>query len=218
MMIPYRKTVKDQEYTLGIMENYKIQYNFQDTLAFLEAKGKFIYGKKFKIYPEDLSLIYKLMIYTIKDQKNCHKLELDLEKGILLSGPIGCGKTTLINLIRFITPKQENYEIMSTRVISFDYLKRGHQVILDFATAKTYCFDDLGLEQHLKRYGNDCNVLREVLLTRYEEFKNHKAITHATTNLNAQELEAWYGNVVRSRMRELFNLIAFPKDAADKRS
>ena len=44
-----------------------------------------------------------------------------------------------------------------------------------------------------------------------------KIKTHATTNLNAQEMEERYGNRVRSRMRELFNLIAFDKESRDKR-
>ncbi|KKL94503.1 hypothetical protein LCGC14_1864050, partial [marine sediment metagenome] len=38
------------------------------------------------------------------------------------------------------------------------------------------------------------------------------------TNLNANELEDRYGKRVRSRMREMFNLIAFKKDAKDKRN
>jgi len=41
--------------------------------------------------------------------------------------------------------------------------------------------------------------------------------THATTNLNAHELEDRYGNRVRSRMREMFNLIAFEINSIDKR-
>ncbi len=49
-------------------------------------------------------------------------------------------------------------------------------------------------------------------------FKISKTVrTHATTNLNAQELEDRYGNRVRSRMRELFNLVAFDKGRKDKR-
>jgi hypothetical protein len=45
-----------------------------------------------------------------------------------------------------------------------------------------------------------------------------KAIaTHGTTNLNADEIEERYGNRVRLRMRELFNLIAFDKNCRDKR-
>jgi hypothetical protein len=60
--------------------------------------------------------------------------------------------------------------------------------------------------------------LGEILLSRYDLFLSNKTLTHATTNLNAQELEERYGNRVRSRLRELFNLIAFDKGSADKRS
>ena len=57
----------------------------------------------------------------------------------------------------------------------------------------------------------------EILLSRYDLFLKHKVKTYVTTNLNAQELEERYGNRVRSRMRQLFNLIAFDQDVSDKR-
>jgi len=66
-------------------------------------------------------------------------------------------------------------------------------------------------------FGKECNVLGEILLSRYELFMDHKLKTHATTNLNAQELEDRYGNRVRSRMRQLFNLIGFDAKSKDKR-
>jgi hypothetical protein len=58
----------------------------------------------------------------------------------------------------------------------------------------------------------------EILLSRYDLFLHNKIKTHATTNLNANELEERYGNRVRSRMRQLFNLIAFDKMSIDKRN
>jgi hypothetical protein len=36
-------------------------------------------------------------------------------------------------------------------------------------------------------------------------------------NLNSAEIEKKYGLRVRSRMREMFNLVAFPADTPDKR-
>ena len=57
----------------------------------------------------------------------------------------------------------------------------------------------------------------EILLSRHELFINDRRKTHATSNLNAQELEERYGNRVRSRMRELFNLVAFDRKSKDKR-
>ena len=57
----------------------------------------------------------------------------------------------------------------------------------------------------------------EILLSRYDLFLSNRIKTHATTNLNAKELEERYGNRVRSRMRELFNLVGFSSDSVDKR-
>lgn len=47
----------------------------------------------------------------------------------------------------------------------------------------------------------------EILLSRYELFTSQKMITHITTNLSANEIEQAYGNRLRSRMREMFNLV-----------
>ncbi|MGA9588240.1 MAG: ATPase, partial [Salegentibacter sp.] len=66
-------------------------------------------------------------------------------------------------------------------------------------------------------FGRDCNVLGEIMLSRYELFLDHKVKTHATTNFNAEEIEERYGSRVRSRMRRMFNLIAFDNNTPDKR-
>lgn len=49
----------------------------------------------------------------------------------------------------------------------------------------------------------------------YEEFVENNSATHITTNLSASEIENTYGNRIRSRLRQMFNLIAFNKDAKD---
>jgi DNA replication protein DnaC len=84
-------------------------------------------------------------------------------------------------------------------------------------TPKTICFDDLGTENNLKYFGNECNIIAEILLSRYDLFINKKIITHITTNLSATEIENQYGNRVRSRLRELCNLMAYDRHSTDKR-
>lgn len=76
----------------------------------------------------------------------------------------------------------------------------------------------MGVETKGRHFGKDCNVMGEILLSRYDLFQKRKIKTHATTNLNAQELEERYGNRVRSRMWQIFSLIAFYKESVDKRS
>ena len=69
----------------------------------------------------------------------------------------------------------------------------------------------------IKHFGNDCNVMAEILITRYEHFIENKTITHITTNLLATEIEKAYGNRVRLRLRQMFNLISFSSETTDKR-
>ncbi len=217
MAYPYKVNFRGKDFILGVISGNRIAYDLELTIRFIETKGKFIYGKKFKILKKDFTLIHKLLAYMIRDEQNSKRFFIDLNKGILLSGPIGCGKTTLMNLIKSIVIKRNLYEVKSSRLISFEYIRDGHQVISKYSNTKAYCFDDLGLEQNLKRYGNECNVMGEILLSRYDLFISHKVMTHATTNLNAKELEDYYGNRVRSRMKEMFNLISFDKNTKDKR-
>ena len=198
-------------------------HNYQEITKFLVTKGKELFGNHFKIYKEDESIIEKLIAYMVRDEKKAIELNISLEKGILLSGPIGCGKTSLMTLIKHITEK-EKYYVKSCRDVSFEFIQDGYEVVHRYSKGKLYqpkyntiCFDDLGTESNLKYFGNECNVMAEIILSRYDLFISKKLKTHITTNLSASEIEQQYGNRVRSRMRELFNLIAYDNTSIDKR-
>tara|TARA_R110001592_G_scaffold27347_2_gene101283 strand:+ start:259 stop:948 length:690 start_codon:yes stop_codon:yes gene_type:complete len=205
------------QYQLGELKGNQIIYEFPKMIIYLEAKGKLLFGKNFKIYPEDEAILYKLCIYFIRDFETCKKLEIDPNKGILLSGPVGCGKTSLMKLLPFIIPHQNKHIVVPARNITFSFNKSGFKTIEDYGNNGFYCFDDLGIETTGRHFGKDCNVMGEILLSRYDLFLYRKIRTNATTNLNAQELEERYGNRVRSRMRQLFNLIGFDQKSIDKR-
>lgn len=203
-------------------------YEFEKCIAFMNKKGKELFGQHFKIQPADYEIIYQLLIYAVGDVPNAKKLNINLDKGILLSGPIGCGKTSLMTLIRLFQPTQNRIVMRSCREVSFEFIRDGYQTIQRYAqnsfhkigqvlTPRSYCFDDLGTEKNLKYFGNECNVMAEILLSRYDLFVTRKLVTHITTNLSASEIEVAYGNRVRSRMREMFNLLAFDNKISDKR-
>ncbi|MCR8668229.1 ATPase [Aestuariibaculum sp. M13] len=207
----------DRKYYIGDLQGNNVIYDFESILNYLKDKGQQEFGTVFKIQEEDRDILFKLCNYFIKDEANCKRLGIDTRKGILLSGPVGCGKTSLMKLLRHIVPHQKPYKIIPARNVVFGFNHLGYKTIEDYGETNYLCFDDLGIEPIGRHYGKDCNVMGEVLLSRYELFLNHHIKTHITTNLNAQELEDRYGNRVRSRMRELFNLIAFDTATKDKR-
>ena len=217
MVNPSKITEGGVVHSLGEFDGKKVDYDFTKILAYLNAKGKRLFGQNFHIWEENLDIVYRLSVYMIKDTEACAKFGIDPNKGILLTGPVGCGKTTIMKLVRHIVPHIRPYQIIPARNVTFGFNHLGYRIIEDYGNNGLYCFDDMGVEPIGRHFGKDCNVIGEILLSRHEHFIKNGIKTHGTTNLNADELEERYGKRVRSRMREMFNLIAFKKDARDKR-
>ncbi len=201
-------------------------YDYYLLMQQLEEHGKDVYGPAFHIEDIDRPVVVKLLAYFLQDQTVAIAEGIDLHKGILLTGKIGCGKTSLINLMRPLSAESYRPHMISCREISFEFSKIGYDVISRYSrnaffpytnVPRIHCFDDLGLEQTVNYWGNNCNVMGEILLSRYDLLISHKMLTYVTTNLNSQELEDTYGNRLRSRMRAMFNLIAFDPATTDKR-
>lgn len=200
------------------IENNTRIFDWNQTCHYLIHIGKLRYGQSFTLHKQDLKIIYRLVLYIIRDEENCQQRNIDLNKGILLLGPVGCGKTSLMTLIQELAFPEFRYRVKPTRDIAFEFQKEGYDIIHRYGKSKhTICLDDLGVERNIKFYGNECNTIGEILLHRYDLLIHSGTITHATTNLNAEELEQMYGNRVRSRLREMFNLISFPVSSQDKR-
>ena len=127
-----------------------------------------------------------------------------------------------------LLPNEHRFPVKTCRDISFEFQKDGLDVIHRYSKRsfsitpgskipKPICFDDLGAEQNLKHFGSECNVMAEILLSRYDLFISDNLITHITSNLAAADIEKMYGQRVRSRLREMVNVMSFPANVSDKR-
>lgn len=147
------------------------------------------------------------------------------KKGLMLFGGLGTGKTWSLRAFREIgqfpvkacheIPLEVNQDSIS---ILKKYGKRSYKMkeglIRDTERPITMAFDDLGAEiaNSFKAYGTEINVMRTILLARYDEFCLHGMKTHLTTNLDAEGIREMYGDDIRSRFREMFNQILFEGD------
>nr|WKN40410.1 ATPase [Tunicatimonas sp. TK19036] len=188
----------------------------------------------FSIQPAYEAVVSTLLAYFSGDTAACQVKGIRLDKGLFLMGPVGCGKTTLMKLCQaFFSHKP--FRMMTCRKISQQFAREGYSALLRYGSQSyrikhlgygpvllyeqpiTYCLDDVGAEPSAKYFGNDCQVIAEILQDRYEEFIHRKMMTHATTNLTTEELQQRYHERVRSRLREMCNLIAFPPSIPDWR-
>jgi SpoVK/Ycf46/Vps4 family AAA+-type ATPase len=84
-------------------------YSYDEVITWLENKGVELYGNHFKILETDYPIVYKLIAYFLKDEPTCFQYGINLNKGILLTGPIGCGKTSLMNLMKYLTATEHKF-------------------------------------------------------------------------------------------------------------
>lgn len=198
-----------------------------DLFSMMEDKGKECFGEKFFLWKEDYPVIRKLLIYFFADAERAVNERLDLKKGIMLSGPVGCGKTSIMSLVRYFQNENLGHTMKPCREIVLEFFSKGFETITRYGKSfhsiegalfpKAYCFDDLGFEKGVIYYGNECDVMKEIILSRYDLFESIGMITHFTTNLSLEELETRYGESVMSRLEVMVNFVEFDKATPDKR-
>lgn len=169
-------------------------------------------------------LFRNLAYYFTGDQRG----ELDLNKGICMFGGVGVGKTTIM---RYLSRNQkQSYAMKMCRQVEDEFSSYGDDVLRQYGIHLTpalnsdpfghkqlgYCFDDLGTEPMSKYYGKETNVMAEVILNRYDNGLAFN-LTHLTTNLSIEEIKARYGTRVTDRMKQMFNIVAFDKNAKSRR-
>lgn len=176
---------------------------------------------------------YAIDKYNIDVVKNlCYYFTNDtrfygnLQKGLLLFGGVGIGKTTLMHF--FKRNPRATYKVVSCRDIESDFSSEGEKSVricsFNIAIPENeflqreigFCFDDLGTEANAKFYGKEKNVMAEILLNRYDN-RLPFYFTHVTTNLSHDEVKEQYGLRAYDRLKEMFNIISFPTEAKSRR-
>lgn len=184
----------------------------------------------FQIDDHNRSIIKALCLYFTGDERFVNAGDgFSLNKGILLAGDVGCGKTVIMSLFRFnqVCCYAQNDCLEISR--EFRQQTSGQDVIARYvgnvkSSDKSITlgqehlgrfFDDLGAEGNARNFGNEINVMAEIILGRYSQVPHY--MTHFTTNLTLEGLRECYGDRVYDRLREMCNVMMFPASAKSRR-
>lgn len=152
---------------------------------------------------------------------NDERFNGDLEKGILLQGNVGTGKTSVLKAFQLIGSK--GFGTITCKELENLYDRDGSEVVSKYSELKTdlylrvngWLFDDLGWESKGKHYGKEKNVMEDIL----EAVNSKRTWGHIfiTTNDSIDTIKEKYGDRVHSRLKMMFNQITYDSSAPDIR-
>ncbi|CAM4170593.1 hypothetical protein [Gillisia hiemivivida] len=174
------------------------------------------HAPQFIIKPENKEIIYSVFRYFLHqpdfNDYGVIKNKADLDKGLLVYGDYGVGKSTLFNTIhevgRTIVTKTQNTQLWFPRISTIDMLNQYYKSqkhpssnfkLENYYRGKLY-LDDLGKED--KAYNRE-EIIGKLLFERH----HRKFKTFVTTNENPSAITARYGNHIGDRLPEMFNII-----------
>lgn len=207
------------------------QWSYDQTKAFMQYRAQQIFKEKPFVIDSANSMVFELLCYYFSNDKQFLALAENagipnpsLEKGILIAGNFGVGKTWLMKL--FMRNQRQVYHMKNAKEIADIFGQDGEEGLNDFVNkpqnavndASVFfqpfaglCIDDIGTEDIKNHYGNKRNVIGDLIEKRYS--KNNTGIyLHGTTNFDAEQIKTFYGGRVASRMREVFNFIEMNGD------
>lgn len=173
------------------------------------------------------AIIDQIVNYASMDEDLLNEKSFSVNKGLLIMGKVGCGKTLIISALanmmkqfrfldRSVSRSEFNVAYIPVYLITENFIKIGYEIFngsqnlytsLPEIAQKIYSeklfIDDIGSENIVSSFGNTTNVIGELILRRYDTGK----LIFATTNLDSKSLKAFYGERVYSRMTEMLNFI-----------
>lgn len=164
------------------------------------------YGKKLIVNDENKKLITAICFFISRDERFESELGYSFEKGLLIRGISGIGKT---HLVRCVEKNGLNPLLTLSMIEISDELMAYGEYEMKMGSANILYLDDIGTEETpIVHFGTKIHYFKNFIESIYlrQKEKGFKNLV-LSTNLNFHQCSEKYGFRVASRMRDMFNVI-----------
>lgn len=202
----WHKNQRAMEKEKAIEKQKELQkyWNANRIFRLMKYNSQNVYGTELIHSEQKLPTIKAICFFVSRDDRFIDELKFDSQKGLLIRGPSGTGKT---HLVRCVEKNPLNPVLTLSMLDITDKIKADGEFKVNVNGEKLIYLDDVGTEEAIvNHYGTKISWFKNFIEGIYLKTKcfNHLIIT---TNLNFKGIEDYYGFRVASRMREMFNVV-----------
>lgn len=202
----WQQQQRENEKKQAIEKEQKLKelYTPKNLFRLMQWTSENEFGKRLIVHDDNKKLIKSLCYFVSRDEKFETELGYSLNKGIVIRGISGLGKTHIVQCIR--KNELNPILILSMLDITGDIKANGeYEISLD--GNKIIYLDDVGTEEPtVNHFGTKISFFKNFIESYYLRNKIYNNLMFSTNNSFA-EIEEKYGFRVRSRMKDMFNII-----------
>lgn len=182
----------------------KEKYSAKRMFGLMKWASENNFGKPLIVTEDNLKLIKALCYFISGDSRLESELGYSMGKGLLIRGISGLGKTHLVRCL-------EDNEWLPILVLSMievsDAVAKDGEFNIQLGDRKLIYLDDVGTEEAtVTYYGTKINWFKNFVEMYYLRHRSYNRLMISTNNSFA-EIEEKYGFRVRSRMKDMFNIV-----------
>lgn len=197
------------------LEKESAQKKYQELVARCDARYMFKlmswtsreeYGRTLIVNENNKHFITSICYFVSNDERFETELGYSFKKGLLIRGISGLGKT---HLVKCLQQNELNPILILSMIEIADEIKDQGEYEIRLGNNKIVYLDDVGTEEPtINHYGTKISFFKnfiELVYLRNQNKTFNKLMI--STNNSFSELEAKYGFRVRSRVKDMFNII-----------
>jgi len=179
-------------------------YSAKNVYRLMQWTSQNEFGKQLILNDDNKHLIKTLCYFISRDERFETELGYSGLKGLLIRGISGLGKTHLVQCLR--KNELNPVLILSMLEITGD-IKADGEYEVKLGDNKIIYLDDVGTEEPIvNHFGTKISFFKTFIETYYLRHKSFGNLMISTNNSFA-EIEEKYGFRVRSRMKDIFNVV-----------
>lgn len=185
-------------------QEIKTFWTAKNVLRLMQWTSENEFGKTLVTNNGTMPLIKAVCFFLSEDPRFETELGYSHQKGLLIRGTSGLGKTFIVNCAKH---NELNPVIIQSMIEITEHIKSEGDFSLNMSGKKVLYLDDVGTEESpVKFYGTNISWFKDFLELYYSKAKPFRNLM-LSTNLSFQQIEDKYGFRVRSRMKDMFNVV-----------